>query len=542
MSAFERQGAQGMDIYKIMIVDDEADVRNGIVEQIDWESLGFEVATVAENGQDALDKAESCNLDVVLTDIKMPFMDGLTMCEQLSKTHPAVKFIILTGFDEFEYAQSAVRLNVTEYVLKPVNVEELTGILRRIRGILDENAAHMRDIEALREKYLSALPRLRERVLNDLIWGILPQSTAAEQLERYDIHIMKNRYCMAAIFDVRKGREEPAISWELVPLSVKQTISGQLKGICAYEVLIGSAEIILLTSWKEENPVEQMISIVSKICTECRRILNIDVTAGIGRCRDGALSLHESYIEARNALEYRSIVSGNAIYIQDMERGGGTQALEDHEKTLLSAIKFGTKEQIERQVRDIIGRIDLRSEWEQKIYLLSVFNTVYGIAAGYDLHSDASVQDSLRKMMRLPDDWKADEQAAEQLSEVCVLLGEHISEYRQTASKSLAEKAKEYIGEHFSESDLSVDRLCGHLHVSQSYFSTLFRTETGVSYIQYLTEIRMKKAVTLLQETDTKTYLIAEQVGYDDPNYFSHVFKKRFGVSPVKYRKDAANG
>lgn len=531
-----------MDIYKIMIVDDEADVRNGIVEQIDWKSLGFEVAAVAENGQDALDKAENCNLDVVLTDIKMPFMDGLTMCEQLSKTHPAVKFIILTGFDEFEYAQSAVRLNVTEYVLKPVNVEELTNILGRIRGILDENAAHLRDIEALREKYQSALPVLRERVLNDLIWGTLPQVSAAEQLERYDIHIMKNRYCMAVIFDVRRGKEEPAISWELVPLSVKQTITGQLKGICAYEVLMGSAEIILLTSWKEENPVEQLISIANKICTECHRILNIDVTAGIGRCRDGALSLHESYNEARNALEYRSVVAGNAIYIQDMERGNGQQALEDHEKTLLSAIKFGTKEQIERQVRDMMARIDQRSEWEQKICLLSVFDTICGIASGYDLHSDESVSDNLRSMMELPENWKADEQTSSRLSEVCVLLSEHISEYRQTASKGLADKAKEYINAHYSESDLSVDRLCSYLHVSQSYFSTLFRAETGVSYIQYLTEIRMNQAIALLHETDAKTYLIANQVGYDDPNYFSHVFKKRFGVSPVKYRKDSANG
>lgn len=528
-----------MDKYRIMIVDDETDVRDGIVEHIDWDALGFEVAAVAENGQEALDKAENCELDVVLTDIKMPFMDGLTMCERLSHTDPAVKFIILTGFDEFEYAQSAVRLHVAEYVLKPVNVEELTEVLRRIKNVLDDNAAQMRDIEALREKYNSVLPRLRERVLNDLIWGTLTPNAAAEQFERYRIGLGKNQNCVASIFEVRRGQEEPAIAWELVPLSVRQTINEQFRGLCEYEVLIGSAELILLASWQEENPIEQMISIANKICMECRRVLGVEVTAGIGRCGNGIMSLHESYNEAKSALEYRSVVGGGAIYIQDMEQNSREPVtLESSERTLLSAIKFGSRDQIEVLVRDILYRISQRDEWGQKTGLLSVFNAVYGIASGYDLHSDEQVNEALRSMMCLPDDWRADGQTEARLTEACVMLSENITEHRQTATKALADRAKKFINENYSDSGLSVDKLCSHLHISQSYFSTLFRTETGVSYIQYLTEVRMNKALTLLQETDTKTYLIANEVGYDDPNYFSHVFKKRFGVSPVKYRKE----
>ena len=120
-----------MELYKIMIVDDEEEVRKAIVKKMDWESLGFEVAADAENGIEALEKAETLDLDVILTDIKMPFMDGLELGRVLQEKHSPIKLILFSGFDEFEYAKEAIRLNVIEYVLKPVNAEELAQVLAR---------------------------------------------------------------------------------------------------------------------------------------------------------------------------------------------------------------------------------------------------------------------------------------------------------------------------------------------------------------------------------------------------------------------------
>ena len=119
--------------YRLMIVDDEQEVRQAMIRKLDWEALGFQVVLEAENGQDALEKAESVPLDVVLTDIKMPFMDGFTMGKHLMRTHPGVKLIIFSGFDEFQYAKEAIKLNVVEYILKPVNAQELTQIFTRVR-------------------------------------------------------------------------------------------------------------------------------------------------------------------------------------------------------------------------------------------------------------------------------------------------------------------------------------------------------------------------------------------------------------------------
>ena len=122
-----------MNLYRIILVDDEEEVRKGIIRKIDWETLGFQVVGDAENGQDALEKIEQLEPDVVMTDIRMPYMDGLTLTSWIRQKYPSVKVLIFSGFDDFEYAQQAIKLNVTEYILKPVNVEELTQILNRVR-------------------------------------------------------------------------------------------------------------------------------------------------------------------------------------------------------------------------------------------------------------------------------------------------------------------------------------------------------------------------------------------------------------------------
>ena len=127
-----------MSLYKIMLVDDEEEVRKSIIRKIPWEDTGFEVIGDAENGKDALEKIEMNEPDVVLTDIRMPYMDGLAMAERIRQTHPSIKIVIFSGFDEFEYAKKAIKLNVIEYILKPVNVEELTVILKKIKKNLDD--------------------------------------------------------------------------------------------------------------------------------------------------------------------------------------------------------------------------------------------------------------------------------------------------------------------------------------------------------------------------------------------------------------------
>ena len=164
-----------MSLYKIMLVDDEEEVRKSIIKKIDWADAGFEVVGDAENGQEALEKLELLEPDVVVTDIRMPYMDGLTLTEKIRQRYPSTKVVIFSGFDDFEYAQRAIQLNVTEYILKPVNVEEMTAILKKIRRNLDEEIAMRRDVDLLRERYVASLPLMREHFLNTLVRAVWPR-------------------------------------------------------------------------------------------------------------------------------------------------------------------------------------------------------------------------------------------------------------------------------------------------------------------------------------------------------------------------------
>ena len=170
-----------MSLYSILLADDEEEVRKGIIRKIDWENLGFQVVGDAENGEEALEKIEQLKPDVVMTDIRMPYMDGLTLSKRIRQKYPSTKILIFSGYDDFEYAQQAIKLNVTEYILKPVNVEELTEILNRVRDNLDEEIEQRRNVRRLRESYQNSLPILREIFLNDLVKGNFPGGRSPRQ-------------------------------------------------------------------------------------------------------------------------------------------------------------------------------------------------------------------------------------------------------------------------------------------------------------------------------------------------------------------------
>lgn len=160
-----------MSLYTIMVVDDEEEIRLGIIKKIQWEEYGFKVIGDAENGQEALEKAEKLRPDIVMTDIKMPFMDGLELGRELTKKMPESKIIIFSGSDDFEYAQKAIKINVIEYVLKPINSNELIEILKRLKVKLDKEYDEKINLESLHNHYLESLPILREQFLASVIEG-----------------------------------------------------------------------------------------------------------------------------------------------------------------------------------------------------------------------------------------------------------------------------------------------------------------------------------------------------------------------------------
>ena len=229
-----------MGLYRIMLVDDEEEVRKAMIRNMNWERLGFTVAGDAENGEDALEKLEQLEPDVVMTDIRMPYMDGLTLIARIRERYPFIKILIFSGYDDFEYAKQAIKFNVTEYILKPVNGEELAEILKRVRLNLDEEIKQRRNISSLQESYMGSLPILKELFLNDLVQRTTDVSGVVSKLREYGIDILDARKWLAAVIHIEhtEQAENRVLSQhqELIPISVRSLVEDHLKFYCRFAV------------------------------------------------------------------------------------------------------------------------------------------------------------------------------------------------------------------------------------------------------------------------------------------------------------------
>lgn len=551
MYKIDKGKVHGMDLYRIILVDDEEEVRQSIIKKIDWEDAGFSVAGDAENGQEALEKVEALEPDVILTDIRMPYMDGLSLAERVRQRYPSIKIVVFSGYDEFEYAKQAIKLNVTEYILKPVNVEELTAILKRIKSNLDEEIEQKRNVSLLRENYRRNLPILREQFLNELVGGTASGQNMEERLMEYDIPLAGAKKWVAAAIDIGKealgaGRELPLHrERDLIPISVKQLFGEKLEQYCRCAVFTSSrasgSELALIAAIDGENSQTGLIDVLGDICKEIRKILEVPVTVGIGHSCQNLKDIGGSYKSAMDALGYKAIVgSGGAIYINDVEpvSSGFLRFDSRAEAALMAAVKFGPREQIEEAVRAVVDKmIDAKVHFSQcQAYMLSISSSMIQMIQQYELDiTQLSEGDAADTFAIIPKMVKVEDFSRWLLS-MALHINQAMNQERDNTMKQVIQKAKEYIMENYQDPDLSVEKICRQLHLSPAYFSTMFKKETGQAYIAYLTQVRLDKAVELLNKTDDKTYVIAAKVGYQEQNYFSYVFKKRFGISPTKFR------
>ena len=222
-----------MNQYTVLLVDDEEEVFQVIMKKLDWESMGFSIAGYARNGVEALEMAEELQPDVVMTDIKMPYMDGLTLCKKLKELYQKVKVIIFSGFDEFEYAKEAIKIEAEEYILKPINSNELREVFERIKVNLDKELDEKRNIDKLREYYMESLPVLQENFYTSLIEGRIPESQIEKYVQNYQINLTGPYYVVTVLHISTTNPENVPIDPFLLTVSVKKLAMEQLTRLAA---------------------------------------------------------------------------------------------------------------------------------------------------------------------------------------------------------------------------------------------------------------------------------------------------------------------
>lgn len=535
-----------MALYKVLLADDEREIRQGIINKINWEQNGFILAGDAANGQEAWELAEKIKPDVVMTDIKMPFMDGLELGRRLSISMPLTKLVLFSGFDDFEYAKQAIQMNATEYILKPIDSKEITILLQKLKKQLDEEISERRNVEKLRENYIQSLPILKQQFFSRLVEGKLTQAKIQELSAQYEIDLSAKCWIVTIVHAdvVAENAENSETSFlvrqkELIPISLQKIFDENLARFYHTKSFLYNEDLTILGMLEKKEEVLRFVDMVNRVCKIAKRYLNLSVSAGIGSVCEELTNLKFSLEGAKSAVDYRVLMGDKAIYIDDMEPDF-TEELhfeEEEQRSLINAIKLETPEAIRKIAEKAIEKFQVAKLPlnQYQIYLTELVSELLKVVRGYKLDMEEIFGSDFKGYFHLSD-YESLQDLKNWLCDVCIKISNMIKRERIDSAKLLAEKAKQFVNEHYSDSDVSVEMLCSYLHVSPAYFSTIFKRETGVSFITYLTDVRMEEAIKLLNTTDDKTYIISLKVGYTEPNYFSYVFKKHFGVSPSKYR------
>lgn len=534
-------------MYKLILADDEAEIREGLKEVVPFEQLGFTVVAEAANGMEALTLCEQLEPDLLITDIRMPLLDGLSLCRRVRESSPATQFIILSGYDDFEYARQAIEVKTMGYLLKPISSAEFCDVLRDAKQTLDEAFNKRRDVKRLQEYFRESLPLLRETLLSSMLSGYVSERRVKESVERYDIDLSADGYVTCIIQIDERSDSGDIGDHELRIFAVKNILTEVLLEEAANfkpQVFMHNGMLAALFMLPDLN--EQTHARCVKSLDDARKTvwhyLSCALYIGVSTTCRGVGRIPFSAQQALNALD-QSVFSEQpqVLCITDIQPDSENQLVADEQmlRDLLNSIKAGDNDQA-KQVIDQMMEQCRRSrpglgDWQA--FLLEIFMCFMRAISHLSL-SREKLNEPIAHMTQiiLSPYPSVDEAHGEFLHFLQILVNE-VEKHRLSSSKMVADQAEQYLRGNYHSEDISLESLCLHLHISPSYFSALFKKETKKTFHQRLTELRMDEAMTLLSTTEMKTAQIASHIGLSDPSYFSYCFKKHFGFPPSKARK-----
>ena len=536
-------------MYRILLVDDEILVRDAIKENIDWKSMDCELVGDCENGKQAAEFVQQHEVDIVLTDILMPYMDGMEFSRFLHDNYPDIVIVIFSGFGEFEYAKKAIQYGVSEYLLKPVTATELTGVIEKMKKKVDQQRIEQNKMEKLTrtsEKYRKNAQIIRSKNMEALVNCTSDINQTIQRLTEMGIDISASSY-RVVVFDIdlysgmyqldaEKRQESALMAFVLFNIS-DEIVTREDVGI-AYQEGNNRVCILFKEKWSR-NFTTKTREICREIQNKTKEVMGFDISMGLGKWVKKPEELIQSHDMAVETLQYRYLLGGNLLI--DMEEQHSVQEinLSDMLSELKETMKIGQKE----AVYQILNRIEeaIRQALVVKsracMYLQQVIRTMD--TACEDVSADMNrIHEDRDELLRQVTDQKSFEEACKVVRKHTDRVFEILSEMNTSSSERQARLAIDYIQSNYMDPNLSLNSICSYLNISTSYFSTIFKDETGETFTEVLSRTRMEKAKELLENTTMKNYEIAEKVGFSDPHYFGISFKKMTGCTPTEYARE----
>lgn len=538
-----------MNEIKVFLVEDEMVIRRGIKNSIDWEKEGYIFCGEASDGELAYPMIIKEKPDILITDIRMPFMDGLELCKLVKKELPNIKILILSGYDEFDYAKEAIRLGVTEYLLKPISsgklLEALNGVSESIRREKEDKDLVRKYMEEMREN----TEHEKQKFFEQMIAGNLSMADALETGKKYEMNLSAGMYNLL-LFRFTLG-EENRKSGELLGEAeyAIEKLTERLEYVFEFQRGVEGWAFLLMAD--NEEQMSERVKELSKDLEEImKNYSTIAYFGGIGQPVARLRELEESFREAERALAARFTMELNRIIsVEDIRMAQNLDTLDDIEITSFGEIektrtmleKFlnnGAEDEIDEFVDVYINELpeeNLKSVLMRQyiimdayIVMMSFCEKIEGIEGEMQAQSE-----ELKNSMKTS-------QTLEEIKNYIRMLLKKIIGVRDTISgrrySDIIEIAKDQIRKTYMSDEISLNTIAAEVGMSPSYFSSIFSKEMGKTFVEYLTEIRMDRAKELLMCSSMKTSEIGYEVGYKDPHYFSYIFKKTQNCTPKEFR------
>lgn len=527
---------------KVFLVEDEYVVREGIKANVPWNENGYEFCGEAPDGELALSLIDKAHPDILITDIKMPFMDGLELSKLVRNKYPKMEIVLLTGHAEFEYARRAISIGAADYLSKPVSCTDLLAALAPIKQRIEDREREKNLLKQYLEEMQENTERDKGELFNLLISGGAHTAVLLQKASELNIDMVASCYNILLLKIKSTYHEQNEFSKSVVksfgeiddlcsegnPIAFKSTPEG-----CAYIFMAES--------------VSELDETVSNFVNKVKRILgerdNLVYFGGIGNPVNRLGELSNCYESAERAFAHRFLVEGNRI-ISNSDIKLGNEALTEEDVVVPNQLdltgfaeflKLGSADEVRYFVDDFFAGLDSAT-------VKSLLMRQYVVVDAFLKVSDfvKSIGGNLQILEQVSENKEtlATEEGAREY--LCRLLGSAISE-REGISRDKNGKnvsaVIEYIEANYTNAELNLNMVAEYVNFSPNHLSAIFSQETGKTFIKYLTDLRLRKAKELLRCTSMRASEICEAIGYKDPHYFSYLFKKNVGMSPMEYRE-----
>lgn len=526
-------------MFRLIIVEDEDFIRETIANCIDWAGIGFEVEQ-AEDGEVALRIAERFRPDVIVTDIRMPIMDGLELTAEIKKRYPETLVVILSGYDEFRYAQEALSLGVLDYITKPILPHDFTKAMRKLHGALCERRARRAETEKLQIQLHRSLPLLRERFFNHLITRRLRPEAIAERMRLLELEFTGKAFTVFLFSaDDEKDGSSSAEAAELLQFALFNVVSEEIgrHGHC-FNDAAGRLALIYMSGDPENEDRDFLFDMAEKLRLSNQFTLHFTITIAIGATVRDISELGFSYETAVTAFEQQLILGiGRTYDYRDFVR----LEQDDYDffsriEELITCFHFKRPEEFLRRLNGLTAAMTrpngIAHPDSVRVALIDLLNGVHRILleAGCALSGEIpDIYSHILSMSRI-------DELVPALADYLLRAKQALGRVNTSRSAEIISLACGYIKQNYSNPELSLHSTAAQVFISPVYLSTLFKRELNMTFVDYVSSTRLERAKLLLEAGGIKNYEVAGMVGYNDAQYFSNCFKKYTGMTPSEYR------